>query len=382
MHNKLFETIDNLYNKYCDIWEDVCNIESHTKNKEGVDAVGKYFVEMAERRGWKTEIFPQNISGDVVVITLNDELSSAPLSLSGHMDTVFPKGVFPTPSVRRDNENIYGPGVMDCKGGIVAAFLAMDALYECGYKKRPVMLLLQSDEENGSTSSNQKTINTICEKAKNSVAFLNLEGIRGNTAVLERKGIIRFLYKIKGKAVHSARCHTGVNAITEAAYKIIELEKMKDADGITCNCGIINGGTAPNTVAEECEFTADFRFSTKEELELIRKETKRISDTVFLKGCTTEVSEMSFRPSMPYSEKNYKLLEKINVILNKVSLPELTARKNPSGSDAAYATQYGIPCIDSIGTEGYNIHSVDEYSRMESLKESAKRMAASAMLIE
>lgn len=382
MHNKLFKTIDGLYDKYCDIWKEVCTIESHTRDKDGVDAVGMYFVRMAEEKGWKIEICPQAVSGDVVVITLNPDSDTSPLSLSGHMDTVFPKGVFSKPVVKRDNENIYGPGVMDCKGGIVAAFLAMDALYECGFKKRPVMLLLQSDEENGSLTSNRETINYICKKAQNSTAFLNLEGIRGNTAVLERKGIIRFLYKIQGKAVHSARCQTGSNAIAEAAYKIIELEKMKDPDGITCNCGLISGGTAPNTVAAQCEFYADIRFSTNDQLDFAKKEVKRIADSVYIEGCVTEVTETSFRPSMPYSEANYKLLDKINDILKKVSLPELTARKNPSGSDAAYVTQYGIPCIDSIGTEGYNIHSKDEYCRLESLKESAKRIAAIALLIE
>ena len=51
---------------------------------------------------------------------------------------------------------MYGPGVMDCKGGIVAAIMAMEALEKCGFTERPVQLLLQSDEENGSATSNKK----------------------------------------------------------------------------------------------------------------------------------------------------------------------------------------------------------------------------------
>lgn len=60
----------------------------------------------------------------------------------------------------------------------------------------------------------------------------------------------------------------------------------------------------------------------------------------------------------------------------KNNLPVLEGRLCLSGSDAAYITETGIPCIDNLGTEGANIHSVDEYIELKSLAESAKRIAA------
>jgi len=48
---KIFESIDSLYETYLDVWEDVCNIESPTSCKAGVDAVGRYFIRMAGERG-------------------------------------------------------------------------------------------------------------------------------------------------------------------------------------------------------------------------------------------------------------------------------------------------------------------------------------------
>ena len=57
-------------------------------------------------------------------------------------------------------------------------------------------------------------------------------------------------------------------------------------------------------------------------------------------------------------------------------MPVLEARKCLSGADAANITEVGIPCIDCIGTEGSNIHSVDEYIELKSLAESAKRIGA------
>ena len=114
MKEKLLEKIDQLNDEYVKIWEDVCNIESPTEYKSGVDAAENYFAKLAERHGWKVEIFPQAVAGDVVCITLNPESTERPLCLSAHLDTVHPVGTFGTPAVRRDAEKIYGPGVMDC----------------------------------------------------------------------------------------------------------------------------------------------------------------------------------------------------------------------------------------------------------------------------
>lgn len=377
----LFKNISELNEYYLDVLEDVCNIDSPTSYKEGVDKVGEYFIDLAEKRGWKVEVFEQEVAGNVVCITMNPDAENPPISLSGHIDTVHPVGFFGTPAVRRDDKNMYGPGVMDCKGGVVAAFMAMDALDKCGFKSRPVQLLLQSDEETGSATSKKATINYICEKAKGSVAFLNLEGCKAGTAVLARKGILRFLFNVYGKASHSSLCASASNAIAEAAHKILQLEEMKNPEGLTCNCGVISGGTVPNSVAEKCSFYADIRFATPEELEFVRNKAKEIAEDNKIPGCRCELVEVSFRPSMPDVERNYDLLDKMNKIYEDNNMPVLKAIKCFGGSDAAYVTEVGIPCIDSIGTEGSNIHSIDEYIELKSLEESAKRIGAVAYCI-
>ena len=382
MHNRLFEEIDRLNDCYLNMWEDVGNLESPTNDKAGVDAVGRYFAEKAREKGWTVEIYPQPVSGDVVVITLNPEAPGAPLALSGHIDTVHPVGLFGSPAVKRDETKIYGPGVNDCKGGVVAGFMAMDALEKCGFNSRPVMLLLQTDEEVGSKYSNTAPIRYICEKALGSVAFLNLEGHNAGKAVLARKGILRYEFTVNGAAGHSSKCCTeGASAILEAAHKIIKLETLKNPEGLTCNCGTISGGTAANSVPAKCTFVADIRFSLPEEQEWVKNFVEEVAETTHVPGCSCEVKQLSFRPSMPLTEKNLALLDTVNGILEQTGLPTLRHTKSAGGSDAAYVTEYGIPCIDSIGVEGGNIHSKNEYSLLNSLAESAKRLAAVAWYI-
>ena len=151
---------------------------------------------------------------------------------------------------------------------------------------------------------------------------------------------------------------------------------MKDPDGLTCNCGVINGGTTPNTVAEKCVFTADIRFSSDKECNEALRELKRVAETTFVDGCSCELSEISFRPAMPLTDKNTAFLARINEIFEDNRLPTLKARPCLSGSDAAYVTRAGISCIDCIGTAGGNIHSTKEYITLASLAESAKMIAA------
>lgn len=373
---ELFDVIDSLSERYIDVLEDVSNIESQTIDKEGVDKVGKYFIEEAKRHGWKVEIEPQEKSGDVVCITMNPDAVGEPVTLSGHIDTVHPKGLFGYPPVHRDAEKIYGPGVHDCKGGIAAGFCAMDALEKVGFTARPVRMILQTDEENSSKTSGGATIRYICEKAKDSVAFLNLEPhVAGNVTLL-RKGILRYKLTVHGNAVHSAICYTGANAVTEAAYKLVKLERFKDEKGLTCNCGVIHGGTVPNSVAETCEFFADFRFATNEQYEEAVAAVEEVAAHSTVEGCTCTAEVYSSRPAMIESEKNNALLAKINEIYTANGLQTLVKKMGNGGSDAAQVTQAGIPCVDNFGSEGGRGHSKEEFTYLRSIAAAAKRIAA------
>lgn len=378
---KEFEIIESLEKEYVDFLVDICEIESPTLFKEGVDAVGRYISEKARKKGWDIEVFPQKVSGDAYCITMNPDAPGKPICISGHMDTVHPLGAFGKPAVKVEGDIIKGPGVSDCKGGIVGGFMAMDALDAVGYNARPVKLILQSDEENSSITSNKETIRFMCEKCEGADAFINLEPsetVTSKRILLERKGIVRYEFNVHGKAGHSAGCFNPwcASAINEAAHKIAELEKFKDGDGITCNIGIIKGGSAPNTVPEECMFTADFRFSDFEQLSQIEKAVEEISNKVYVEGTSCKAEKGSFRSPLPYSEKNYKLYERMNEIFKKEGFDTLEYAKSAGGTDAAYVSEKGIPTLDSLGIVSAGCHSLGEYGTVSGLKLCAKRLVA------
>ena len=372
----VFKRIDDMEQEFIKILEEFCLIESPTDYKDGVDAASNYILKKAEPFGWRVERQRQEIAGDCICITMNPEATKSPICLSGHVDTVHPVGLFGTPAVKFDGDKMYGPGISDCKGGIVAALLAMAALSKEGFTARPIKLILQSDEETSSKESNKTTVSYMCECAHGAVAFLNCEPSVSGTAVLQRKGIAKYSFNITGKAAHAANCFNGISAITEAAHKILELEKYKEKNGITANCGIISGGTKINTVPEKCVLQVDFRFSNSDELLEVKNIAQRVADTSYVEGTNCELVLESMRDAMELVDKNINLLEKANEIFELTKFATLSARSTGGGSDAAYTTQSGIPTLDSLGVECGNIHSKDEYAVISSLKESAKRIAA------
>ena len=152
------------------------------------------------------------------------------------------------------------------------------------------------------------------------------------------------------------------------------LEKFKTPDGLTCNCGMISGGTTPNTVPGECTFVADFRYSTQaQRLEAIAA-VEKVSATEYVPGCSSTWEQMSYRVAMPLVDRNLALLEKVNSILAEAGMPALKWISSQGGSDANDATAAGIPAIDNMGIWGGMVHSNDEYAQLDSLAPCAKQV--------
>ena len=380
-YKALLDTVDALYGRYLSVLEDITNLESPTESKEAVDAVGRYFETLAREKGWLVEKLPLETAGDPICITMNPDAPGAPVTFSGHIDTVQPFGLFGDPPARIADGKLYGPGVTDCKGGVVAAFLAMDALERRGFTARPVKLILQTDEEVGSRISEKKTVAFMCEKAAGSVAFLNTEPCNPDCATLTRKGIWQARITVEGKATHSAECHKGANAIAAAALMLLELEKFKDPEGLTCNCGCIEGGTVPNAVPARCSFTADFRFATKEQQLQAQEAVTALTENPGIPGCRSSFHVFNARPAMVFSQANTDLLDRMNAIYVRCGMSALKTKVGTGGSDAAYTTEAGIPTVDSLGILGNGIHSVREFAYCDSLAESAKRLALAAYFL-
>ena len=375
-HQKLFSAIGQLESKYLPMWQEICEMESPTGCKEGVDAVASYCIRHAEALGWQVVRGHEEISGDPVCITMNPDGPEAPICLSAHMDTVHQVGSFGKPAVRTAGDMIYGPGVADCKGNIIAAMMVMEALQSCGYHKRPVKLILQSDEETGSAGSRKRTVDFMEQHAAGCLCFLNMEPHTPGKVTVQRKGIMKIRFDITGKSGHAGMCYNYASAIAEAAHKILQVERYKEKEGITCSVGTVSGGTGINVVPESCSFSADVRFTNEDQRLEILQALQKISDTVYVPGTSCVMTQLSLRLAMPQTEQALALVDRMNEIFAATGLPALTPTAVAGGSDCADMVSRGFTGVDSIGVEGGSLHNLSEWARLSSLVTCCQRIGA------
>lgn len=377
MTKKVFDKIDELSEKYLKVLVDVCNIESKSEDKQGVDKVGDYFFKIAENMGYEIKKQEFEKAGNVYSFTYNPKGEKKQICLSSHMDTVHEKGIFGYPPVKIDGDFVYGPGVNDSKGNLAVEMLVMEALKQCGYSERPVKLILQSDEEVNSSLSEGKSIEFMVNEAKGSAAFLNAENsVAERNITIGRKGITSHKITITGKKIHAGACTKGASAIKEAAYKIIELEADNDIAGVTFNCGAITGGGVTNIVADKCEVLVEYRFKNIKQKKLADEKFEKIVKKTFVEGTSATSEQISNRLPMEADEKNIRLVGIINDICTQVGLKPFGMVESAGGADSAYPSLAGIPTVDAVGIEGSGCHTLGEVARISSMAEMAKLQAA------
>lgn len=373
--NSIFECVDSLCEKYIDFWGEICSIESKSGDKPALDCVADAISSFADSQEFAVHRMKFDTTGDFLTVELNEGAEKGYVLLA-HMDTVHEKGKFGVPPVRINGDVMTGPGVIDCKGGIAVALLAMKALAESGYKKH-ARLILTSDEEMSNILVGEEGTGFIEEKARGFCGAFNCEvGVCGE-ALVARKGILRLKVRIHGKAAHAGIAYfDGVSAVREAAYKILELEAMSVRGGTTYNCAVIRGGEADNIIPSYCEFNVDIRVRDLHEMDAAYENVKNIADRSFVDGTSSSVEVISRRPPLIRTDENEVLFELLRSTGEKYGLEELHSAESGGGSDSAYTQIAGVPTVCGLGTTGDFCHTPNEYAEIPSLARRAKLIAA------
>ena len=164
--------------------------------------------------------------------------------LSTHMDTVPPYF-----GSREDDEFLYGRGTCDAKGIIAAQVAAADRLREAGVK---VGLLFVVGEERDSAGAKEANLHP-----KGSKFLINGEPT-DNRLALASKGALRVEIRAKGRMAHSAYPELGesaINKLIEALHDVLAMPLPVEPEigPSTLNIGLVEGGRAPNVIADKAE---------------------------------------------------------------------------------------------------------------------------------
>jgi glutamate carboxypeptidase len=295
-----------------------------------------------------------------------------PIILMGHRDTVFPDGTAAQRPFRIDGDQAFGPGVADMKAGLVMNTFVLEAFRRFG-APCPLTGLYTSDEEIASPSSRP----VIEAEATDARAVFNAEpGRPSGNLVSRRKGAAFIEFEVTGKAAHSGAAHAqGVSAIEALARKIQRLHRLTDYDlGTTVNVGLVQGGTAVNTVAARATAAVDVRFPTLNIMEKVLGEVRDICRCCELPGSEGRiVREGNFLP-LEQDEKSRELLDLYS--RSAAGLGFQAAGEATGGSaDSGFTAALGTPTLCGTGPVGGNAHRDDEWCRIDTIVPRAQALA-------
>lgn len=344
---------------YFDDLESIIKINSYTKNKSGVDRVGKTFDGWLEELGFHIDIYERESIGNHRHYKSSTTKNSKKLLLLGHLDTVFPEGKFE--DYFEDSEWIYGAGVCDMKGGNIVALEALRELKKDGIDIKNIDVLFVSDEETGSDDSKYLTAKLASDY---DYCFVYEAAGKNMEVVTGRKGVGTFFIDITGKAAHAGNHYSdGYDANLELSYKLQELVKLTDLSlGTTVNVGKIEGGIGANTISPHAHLTFELRYKTEDERDRVLKSIDEIVLTSYVKGTSSSLSGGIQRDVMQTSSASIKLIKSIENITNQ----EIKSEERGGVSDANIVSSNGVITLDGFGPYGDGDHTVHERANKES----------------
>lgn len=368
---RLFQFIAENTEKYLDFLCRICSYEARAYDKQTLDEMAEHIAAFAQGEGLSVSRKPMEKCGDFLTVEINPGKEKACL-FQAHMDTVHEKGVFGDPVVRTDEERMYGPGVIDCKGGIAIALLTMKALLDNSFEKH-VRLILTSDEEISNILGGLDEIRFIQQSAKGFPCAINCETAEGDQVVISRKAILKYRLDIQGVSGHAGKHYfISKNAIEEAAHKIIALHSKSVEGGTTYSCNIISGGSVTNIIPDQCSVTVDIRAVSVEDMEIAKQEMENVANTSFISGTACQLTLLSVRPPMEKSTQTIEVLNRLLDVCHKYNLGTLTPLESGGGSDSCYTQIAGIPSICGMGASGGFQHTPKEFLYKNSIPLRAK----------
>lgn len=241
-------------------------------NKEILDYIEKHLKKL----GFKTESRTKNL-----VMSFGE---NPKLGFLGHTDTVEYIKEFKNPfELTSKNEYLYGLGVCDMKGGIAAMLDALSKI-ELRKLKSGIKVYFTYDEE-----INFLGIKELVKNKENFPEYMIFGEPTNNELLIGHKGLIEYDINFEGKKAHSSNPIKGISANMNAVKFLYELDKFYEKEikkdevkafeipYTTMNAGVINGGSAKNSIPAFCNVTLDFRVVKEEHIKRINKKIEELS---------------------------------------------------------------------------------------------------------
>ena len=295
--------------------------------------------------------------------------------LAGHMDTVFPADHPFQQGRLLDADTYNAPGAADMKGGILAMLYALKALEASPFAARVgYEVILNADEEIGSPGS-ARLLGEAARRAQ--FACVYEPALEDGTLAGARKGSGNYSATIRGRSAHAGRDPAaGRNAVLAAAEFAQKIAAIGGArDGLTVNVAKIEGGGPNNVVPDLAVVRFNVRVALPGDMAFAEREIRAaLAGVAAREGFSAHLHGGFNRPPKPMTPALARFFEAVKSVGAELGLA--VGWKATGGvCDGNNIAAAGVPVIDTLGARGANIHSADEYVKLDSLVERARLSA-------
>jgi glutamate carboxypeptidase len=369
---EILESAQRRHDETLNTLKALVELESPTSDKVAVDRLIDYLQAQIESRGGRTERIPQVEYGDLLVSRFGSG-EERPLLVMTHIDTVWPVGTIERLPWRIEDGKAYGPGIFDMKASAAMMLTALDIIDELRLQSRPLVWIVNTEEEVGSPVSRPVLESLALESEL--VLCLEPPVPPHGSLKTERKGVGMFTMTVEGRASHAGADHeAGISAIEELARQIQWLHGLTDYEtGTTVNVGTVTGGTKRNVVAAHAEALIDLRVTTLAEADRIVPLILNAQPQ--LDGARVRVEGELNRPPMERTPAIAAAFERAQTVGRTLGL-ELQEASTGGGSDGNFTAAAGVPTLDGLGCNGNGGHADDEHIEVNRIDERAALIAA------
>nr|WP_298412900.1 acetylornithine deacetylase [uncultured Halomonas sp.] len=270
--------------------------------------------------------------------------------LSGHTDVVPVDGQpwtsDPFTLTDKGDGRLYGRGTCDMKGFIACALAQVPHWIE-QHLERPILLAFSYDEEVGCLGAPRLIERLMADYPRPAAVIIGEPTLMA--PVVAQKGITTLRTTVTGREAHSSQVNQGVSAIHVAARLVTKIEdimaelrgegRVDEAFNVahsSLHVGKIQGGTAINIMARECQFDWEIRHLPQDGFDEV---VARFND--FAEGLERELKQRAPQVSI----RTEKLIETVPALAdrdNREALSLCHALLGERDSEAvAYATEGG-----------------------------------------
>jgi glutamate carboxypeptidase len=250
------------------------------------------------------------------------------------------------------------------KAGLVEMLFAIQAIrdLELPVSVTPVCFI-NSDEEIGSRESG-RYIHRLAKLADRCMVLEPSLGLDGRIKTA-RKGVGRFIVRVKGRAAHAGLDPTaGASAILELSHVIQKLFLLNDHErGVSVIVGMIDGGVRPNVIAPESSAIVDVRVATRVDADMI--ETTIHGLQAETPGVTLEIEGAIGRPPMERTPSNQQFWQVASDLASQIPM-EIDQAMAGGGSDGNTTSLY-TATLDGLGAVGDGAHADHEFVFIDQL---------------